>query len=180
MFFHEGSTWTVSPGSSTPLRFELLPVWAWASTSTSLRRERPRRDPPDIVGGVLREPEVAVRASGDPVRAAAGRGDRELRDDARRRNPPDLVAVVLREPEVAVRAGGDAVGWLLAVGTANSVTTPAVVIRPILLPIVLREPEVAVRARRDPVGPAAGRENRKLRDDARRRDPADLVACAFR
>ena len=56
-------------------------------------------------------------------------------------------------------------------------TTPAVVIRPILLPAHSGEPDVAVRAGGDAVrAPLLAVRTRKLRDDARRRDPPDLVA----
>ena len=39
VFFHDGATWTVSPGSRTPLVLELLPVTASGVNGHGLRRE---------------------------------------------------------------------------------------------------------------------------------------------
>ena len=100
----------------------------------------------------LDEPQVAVGAGRDPVRAAIrgepGRAAREeLGDDARGRDPADAARAVVRgEPQVAVRAGRDPAPARRPGGRSNSVTTPAGVIRPIRPPSpVLREPQVAVR-----------------------------------
>jgi hypothetical protein len=60
-----------------------------------------------LIVGVTGEPEIAVRAYGDALRARVP-WDRELGNCARRRYLPDLVALVFDEPDIPIRAGDDA------------------------------------------------------------------------
>ena len=69
---------------------------------------RRRVDPPDIVGIVLGEPEVAVGAFRDLFGPAGGRGNREFHDGVGRRvDLADLAGIRLGEPEVAIGPGND-------------------------------------------------------------------------
>src|SRR5690606_21256173 len=68
-----------------------------------------RRDPSELAGAGLAEPQVAVGRGDDPEGPAVRRRERELRDRVRRvgRDPADLVARDLGEPEVPVGTDRD-------------------------------------------------------------------------
>ena len=68
-----------------------------------------RRDPPDHVGEALGEPEVAIGAERDAVRATLCVWERELPQFAGRLHPSDHTTVGLGEPDVPVRASDDRV-----------------------------------------------------------------------
>src|SRR5581483_5270701 len=76
-----------------------------------------RADAVDLTGAFVREPDVAIGAGGDPVRALELPGvDEVLAYDPGSRDLGDVAARALGEPEVAVRAGDDAIVPLSEVG----------------------------------------------------------------
>src|SRR5207247_4144573 len=74
-----------------------------AAGNRKLRDRSGGRDSPDLVHGLLCEPEIAVRPCRDPKRLATASGDRKLRNRSGGGDSPDLVPKPLCEPEIAVR-----------------------------------------------------------------------------
>ena len=117
------------------------------------------RDPADLAGGGLGEPEVAIRAGGNPPGGRQGRGDRKRREaGAVCTHPRDLAGTRIGDPEIAVRADHDILGpGPLAErkrsdrGRAGHDLTECVV-------TILREPDGAVGRDRDALGKGPGRE----------------------
>ena len=72
-----------------------------------LRDRAGRRDPADLVGRELGEPQVAVGPGGDVERPGPLGGDRVLVDLPGRVDPGDPARRELGEPQVAVGTGGD-------------------------------------------------------------------------
>src|ERR1700681_1091266 len=146
----------------------------WMRTAPSARWLRD--DPSDLVAGVFREPDRAVRTRGDAV-GTAGRGrDRVFGERAGGGHPADLAGEAFREPKRPIWTHGDAEGTAACrrdriFGEHAGGRHPAD-----LVAGTFREPKRPVRTGGDQGGTAA---RRVFGEHARGRHPTDLVAAVF-
>jgi len=134
-----------------------------------------RRDPPDLAGGPLGEPEVAVVPGYDEERVAIGRGNGKLGYGSGGRHPADPIVVVFDKPQCAVGSEGEPPGCAASgdreLGQHTRGRDPA---NPV--PQQLRKPEVPVVVRRQTRRPGARERHWKPGDDSGRGDPPNLAA----